>query len=93
MNSGCIISMGSINVDLQARADSWPQPGHLSMLRDFIVVGGGKAANVAYLARRLGVPAMLVARTGDDALAPHSSRSASTCILPARSRVRIPGQR
>jgi ribokinase len=70
MSGACVISLGSINLDLQARADSWPQAGKLSTLQDFLVVVGGKAANVAYFVKRLGVPAMLIARTGDDALAP-----------------------
>jgi ribokinase len=37
--------------------------------RDFVLLGGGKAANVAYFARCVGVPAVLLARLGNDILA------------------------
>jgi ribokinase len=61
--------VGSVNVDLQARAERWPGPGETLPVRDFLLVGGGKAANVAVLARRLGADAALAARVGDDPLA------------------------
>ncbi|ORE90717.1 putative ribokinase [Aurantimonas sp. 22II-16-19i] len=37
--------------------------------RDFLGLGGGKAASVAFLARRFGAPATLIGRVGDDDLA------------------------
>ncbi|MBX5493005.1 MAG: bifunctional hydroxymethylpyrimidine kinase/phosphomethylpyrimidine kinase [Chloroflexi bacterium] len=65
---GQIISLGSINVDFQVRAACWPNPGETLLGSEFLLIGGGKAANVAYLARRLGAPARLVGRVGDDSL-------------------------
>jgi ribokinase len=69
MNKGRILSLGSVNVDFQARAEDTPRKGETTLVSDLLLAGGGKAANVAFLARRLGVEASLVARTGDDVLA------------------------
>ncbi|MBI4496430.1 MAG: ribokinase [Chloroflexi bacterium] len=63
-----VISLGSVNLDFQVRADRWPEPGETMAARDFHMLGGGKAANVAVVARRLGVPTRLVAHLGDDVL-------------------------
>lgn len=65
-----IIALGSINVDFQMRIGRWPEPGETMIGHEFLMDGGGKGANVALLARKLGVPARLIARTGDDPLAP-----------------------
>lgn len=64
-----ILSLGSVNCDLQVRVERWPGPGETLPVRDFVAVGGGKAANVALLARRLGEHAVLLGRTGEDAFA------------------------
>jgi ribokinase len=63
-----ILSLGSINADFQTRT---PQPlaaGATLLGTDFVRLGGGKAANVAFLAHRLGHPAVLLGRVGDDDL-------------------------
>ena len=54
MSQGEIVSLGSINVDFQVRAERWPHPGETLLGSDFLIIGGGKGANVAFLARRLG---------------------------------------
>ena len=64
-----IISLGSINADFQVRAERWAEAGHDFLVTDFMRFGGGKAANVAYAARRLGAPVMLIGHVGDDDLA------------------------
>jgi ribokinase len=64
-----IISLGSINADFQVRAERWAEAGHDFLVTDFMRFGGGKAANVAYAARRLGSPVMLIGHVGDDDLA------------------------
>ena len=58
MDMGSIIAVGSINVDMQASTDRMPESGEALPVRRFLMHGGGKAANVAYLARLLGVPSM-----------------------------------
>jgi ribokinase len=62
-----LLSLGSINADLQVRVDQSPDTGQTLIASDFVRLSGGKAANVAVLARRLGVPARLLGRVGDDA--------------------------
>lgn len=74
MSGACVISLGSINVDFQVRTDRWPDAGETLLGHDFLMTGGGKGANVATLARRLGVPAMLIGRVGDDVLAGETLR-------------------
>ncbi|WNM56635.1 ribokinase [Candidatus Nitrospira allomarina] len=66
--SARIISLGSVNVDIQLRADRWPEAGETLLGQDFLMAGGGKAANVAWLARNLGIEAQLIARIGSDSL-------------------------
>src|SRR5205823_5012875 len=68
-------ALGSINVDFQTRADRVPAFGHLAVARDFLMLGGGKAANVAYLARALGAEVRLLGHVGSDALAPLALRA------------------
>ena len=61
--------IGSVNLDLVAKADRLPAPGETitgAVLHRF---PGGKGANQALAARRLGADVSLVARVGDDAAA------------------------
>jgi ribokinase len=64
-----IVSLGSINLDLQSRITQWPRTGETLLATDFLRVGGGKAANVALFAKRLGCQATAVGRVGGDVLA------------------------
>ncbi|WP_162052604.1 ribokinase [Pontibacter pamirensis] len=66
MKQALIISLGSINKDIQVRTERWPEPGETLLAEDYMTLGGGKAANRAYLVRQLGAPSLLLARTGDD---------------------------
>jgi ribokinase len=69
MTQPLLLSLGSINADFQLRTEAAPGPGRTQMGRDFVRLSGGKAANVALLARRLGHPAALLGRVGEDDLA------------------------
>ncbi|WP_414582568.1 ribokinase [Scytonema sp. PCC 10023] len=69
MHQGIVISLGSVNADFQVRVDRRPDLSETLLAHDFLQLSGGKAANVAYLARKLNVSAMLIAHVGDDALA------------------------
>jgi len=64
-----LLALGSINVDFEARVERWPEASETLIGHDLLIVGGGKAANVAVVARRLGVPAQSPAHLGDDVLA------------------------
>jgi ribokinase len=60
----CIV--GSANVDLTFRASSLPRPGETLAGKDFQVAFGGKGANQAVTAARLGAQVSLVGRVGND---------------------------
>ena len=62
--------VGSINVDLVARSDRLPRPGETVTGATFTRIPGGKGANQAVAAARLGAEVELIACIGDDELAP-----------------------
>jgi ribokinase len=64
-----IVVVGSLNVDLTLRCDRLPQPGETVTGRDFTQGPGGKGANQALAAARLGADVRMVGRTGADAYA------------------------
>jgi ribokinase len=64
VDSPIVLSLGSVNGDFQVRVDRRPDIGETLLGHDFARLGGGKAANVASLVRRLGVGARLPASSG-----------------------------
>jgi ribokinase len=66
-HSAPIYVIGSINTDLVVRTPSLPRSGETVMGRDFVATAGGKGANQAVAAARLGGAVSLVARLGTDA--------------------------
>jgi ribokinase len=64
-----IVVFGSINVDLTARVDRFPQPGETIAGVSFAAVAGGKGANQALAARRAGAAVAMVGAVGSDAFA------------------------
>ena len=65
---GIILSLGSVNADFQVRVDEQPGSTTTMLSHDFMRLSGGKAANVAFLACKLGASAKLIARVGKDDL-------------------------
>lgn len=61
-----ITVVGSLNMDLIARAARIPQPGETVLGGDFHTAPGGKGANQAVAAARLGAQVSMVGRIGDD---------------------------
>jgi len=61
-----ILVIGSSNTDMVAKADRLPTPGETILGRDFIMSGGGKGANQAVAAARLGARVIFIAKVGDD---------------------------
>ena len=61
--------VGSINLDLVASADHLPTPGETVTGATFGQYAGGKGANMALAAQRLGATVELIARVGKDAFA------------------------
>lgn len=63
---GPIVVVGSINMDLVVRAPRHPQPGETILGSDFQTFPGGKGANQAVAAARLGGQVKMVGRVGID---------------------------
>jgi len=64
-----IAVVGSLNMDLVVRSPRIPVPGETIIGRDFQTLPGGKGANQAVAAARLGAQVSLVGRVGHDAFA------------------------
>ena len=61
-----IVVVGSINMDLVTLAPRFPGPGETLLGERFVTVPGGKGANQAVAAARLGAEVTLVGAVGDD---------------------------
>ena len=84
--------IGSVNLDLVAKADRLPAPGETitgAVLHRF---PGGKGANQALAARRLGADVSLVARVGDDAAADEALALLDEGGVDLSQCVRLPGE-
>jgi ribokinase len=64
-----IVVIGSVNLDIVAAADRLPMPGETVTDATLNRYPGGKGANQALAARRLGADVQLVAHVGNDAAA------------------------
>ncbi len=62
-----VVVVGSVNADLVVTAERFPQPGETLHGKNFCVVTGGKGANQAAAAARLGWPTEMVGCVGLDA--------------------------
>jgi ribokinase len=63
-----VVVVGSSNTDMVVRLPVLPAPGETVLGGDFYQAAGGKGANQAVAAARLGAEVRLVARVGDDSL-------------------------
>jgi ribokinase len=61
-----IVVVGSLNMDLVVRTPHMPIPGETVLGRDFRTIPGGKGANQAVGAARLGAQVSMVGRVGAD---------------------------
>lgn len=61
-----IVVVGSTNTDMVTKADHLPAPGETILGGDFFLNPGGKGANQAVAAQRLGGNVTFIAKTGDD---------------------------
>ena len=62
-----IVVVGSLNMDLVVRTAHLPMPGETILGDDFRTIPGGKGANQAVAAARLGARVSMVGRIGEDA--------------------------
>ncbi|WP_313456512.1 ribokinase [Pseudomonas sp.] len=65
--SAKVVVVGSLNMDLVARAQRLPRPGETLAGEQFFTVPGGKGANQAVAVARLGASVAMVGNVGDDA--------------------------
>ncbi|WP_255771749.1 ribokinase [Pseudarthrobacter sulfonivorans] len=65
-SKGRIVVVGSLNADLTIYCERLPQPGETVHGNGFAVNPGGKSANQAVAASRLGADVLLVGAVGDD---------------------------
>jgi ribokinase len=65
---GRVIVVGSINVDLVVTAERFPRRGETVVGRSFARHPGGKGANQAIAAARMGAPTLMAGAVGVDAL-------------------------
>ncbi len=61
-----IVVVGSLNMDLVVRVSHMPLPGETIFGHDFMAVPGGKGANQAIAATRLGGKVTMIGRIGSD---------------------------
>src|SRR5512142_15799 len=64
---GEIVVVGSLNADLVVRAPRFPKPGETIQGEDLATIPGGKGANQAVAAARLGADVTMVGCVGADA--------------------------
>jgi ribokinase len=65
-----LVVVGSINLDLVAKAERLPRPGETVFDAAFSRIPGGKGANQAVAAARLGATVTMIGAVGEDELAP-----------------------
>jgi len=74
-----VVVIGSINMDLVVQLARLPRPGETVQGREFRQFPGGKGANQAVAAARLGAPCSLVGRVGRDAFGEQLVASLRSC--------------
>jgi ribokinase len=75
-NLSCdVVVVGSSNADMTVRCRELPLPGQTILGDDFAINPGGKGANQAVAAAKLGAKTQLVARLGNDVFAQASMNS------------------
>ena len=62
-----VVIVGSLNMDLVTRAPRLPRAGETLAGQSFVIVPGGKGANQAVAAARLGASVAMIGCVGDDA--------------------------
>jgi len=90
MGAARVVVVGSSNTDMVVKAARIPQPGETVLGGEFVMVPGGKGANQAVAAARLGAEVTLVARLGDDLFGEASMRNFREAAIRTEAIVRDP---
>lgn len=64
--AGNVVIVGSINMDVITMVDAFPQPGETVLSDGYVISPGGKGANQAVAAARLGASTSIVGCVGSD---------------------------
>lgn len=86
-----IAVIGSCMVDLIAYTDTVPKAGETLIAREFAMGCGGKGANQAVAASRLGADVLMMGRVGDDAFADNTLANFETYGVSTEFVTRVPG--
>ncbi len=78
-----IVVIGSTNTDLVIKTERIPEPGETVIGGAFMMTAGGKGANQAVTAARLGGDVVFVTKVGDDMFGAESQRHFADEGLPA----------
>jgi ribokinase len=86
-----IAVIGSCMVDLIAYTDTIPKAGETLVAKEFAMGCGGKGANQAVAASRLGAPVLMMGRVGDDAFADNTLANFEQYGVSTEFVTRVPG--
>jgi ribokinase len=89
-----VVAVGSINTDLVVRVERFPAPGETIYGADFATYAGGKGANQAAAAARLGARVKMLGAVGDDSNSSErvdDLRLAGVDVSPIYVRTQTPG--
>ena len=90
-SSKSIVVVGSSNIDLVAKAPRIPVTGETLTGTDFFMVPGGKGANQAVAAAKLGAEVIFVARLGKDVFGGKSLENFKTVGINTKHIVQLEG--
>lgn len=88
---GTLYSLGSVNADFQVRVEARPGSAETLQAHHFTRLSGGKAANVAFLARKLGHEVHLLGCVGRDDLASQALDALVAAGVDVEGVARVPG--
>src|SRR3984957_7151127 len=86
-----IVVVGSINMDLVAHTHAIPVPGQTVIGTDFDTTPGGKGANQAVAAARLGYPTHMIGAVGEDVFGPALINNLAEAGADTTATVVVPG--
>ncbi|CAM3387819.1 ribokinase [Marinicrinis lubricantis] len=87
-----IVVIGSLNMDMVVRVDRRPEQGETLLGRDFFMSPGGKGANQAYAAGKLGASVAMIGQLGEDLFAGQLLNNLSDARVETRYMEKVQGQ-